>query len=334
MKVLTTFKPTQEDWDLIHRTWPDQITPIEADAQGEVGDDDAKDLLAIVGSMRGAHIDLVRRSPNLKVIHTLGHGIDALATPEWRDLILSRGIVVARANPASIPIAEYVLMSMIALSRRLIRIQDALLSHGDWSVDLKVQRSTGVLGGELYGKNLGLVGYGNIGREIEARARAFGMRVGALVRRSPDPDTSLDFFALSPEDFLSQCDYVVLCAPLTDETRGLIDARRISMMRDGAYLINISRGPIIDEGAVHAALVSGKLAGVGLDVWDREEIPGPLEGYPSPYRFDGLNVVATPHYCGATQESRGRAIAAVGANLRHLLNGEPLENTADFQRSY
>jgi phosphoglycerate dehydrogenase-like enzyme len=248
-------------------------------------------------------------------------------------VLRGRGVVVARANPASIPIAEFTIMNMIALSRRVIRTHRALAERGDWSTDLKLQRATGVLGGELFGKTLGLVGYGNIGHEIHQRARAFGMTVGAFVRRQHE-GTGLDFQCEELAGFLARCDYVVLCLPLTPMTRHLLDAQSIGWMKDGAYLLNISRGPLADEGAVHDALRSGKLAGAALDVWDVEERGEALRGYPSRYAFHDLNVVMTPHYSGATREARERALAAVGRNLRHLIDGAPIENAVDIERGF
>jgi phosphoglycerate dehydrogenase-like enzyme len=344
MQVMLTFQPGPDDWPLIERSWPAEVTPVMrrpspavdggAEAPGPVTlVDDVDDVEALVGHMRGAQLELVRRATRLRLIHTLGHGVDALLSAESRELLRGRDIVVARANPASITIAEFTIMNMIALSRRVISVHTALVQRGDWSTDLKAQRSTGVLGGELHGKVLGLVGYGNIGREIHVRARAFGMTVGALVR-SRHAGTDLHFQCQDVADFLGRCDYVVLCAPLTPATRHLIDAGRIALMKDGAYLLNISRGPLIDEGALHDALRSGKLAGAALDVWDVEEQGGPLTGYPSAHLFHNLNVVMTPHYSGATRESRERAFTAVGRNLRRLLDGEPLHDVVDLDRGF
>lgn len=344
MQVLLTFQPASEDWPIIEGSWPAEVTPVmrrpSPAAGGTAGVpgpvalvDEVDEVGALVGHMRGAQLELVRRATRLRLIHTLGHGVDALLAAECRELLRSRDILVARANPASITIAEFTIMNMIALSRRLISVHTALVQRGDWSTELKARRSTGVLGGELYGKVLGLVGYGNIGHEIHVRARAFGMTVGALVRR-PHAGAGLDFQCEDVAGFLGRCDYVVLCAPLTPATRHLIDAGRIALMRDGAYVLNVSRGPLIDEGAVHDALRSGKLAGAALDVWDVEERGGPLAGYPSAYTFHDLNVVMTPHYSGATRESRERAFTAVGRNLRRLLDGEPLHDVVDLDRGF
>jgi len=345
MKVLLTFQPGPDDWPLIARSWPAEVMPVMLRSSRAADDsgtdvpspvtlvDEVDDVEAFVGHMRGAQLDLVRLAARLRLIHTLGHGVDALLSTEARALLCSRDIAVARANPASITIAEFTIMNMIALSRRVISVHSALVQRGDWSTHAKARRSTGVLGGELYGKVLGLVGYGNIGHEIHVRARAFGMTVGALVRRQ-HASTGLDFQCQDVADFLGRCDYVVLCAPLTPTTRHLINAERIARMKDGAYLLNVSRGPLLDESALHDALRSGKLAGAALDVWDVEERGGPLAGYPSAHVFHDLNVVMTPHYSGATRESRERAFTAVGRNLRRLIDGEPLHDVVDLNRSF
>jgi phosphoglycerate dehydrogenase-like enzyme len=152
--------------------------------------------------------------------------------------------------------------------------------------------------------------------------------------RRERPESGLDFQSLDLEEFLGRCDYVVLCAPLTASTRHLINATSIAAMKDGAYLLNISRGPLVDEQAVHDALRTGKLAGAALDVWDVEEQAGPLAGYPSRHIFHDLNVVMTPHYSGATREGRQRALSAVGRNLRRLIDGEPIQDVVDLDRGF
>lgn len=335
MQVMLTFGPDADDWPVIEREWPADVDlvlprPTTASSEPESDEcparyvDDVAEVSVIVGPMRGATLETFRQAVRLKMVHTLGHGVDALQTGAVRDLLVERGVVVARANNAAIPISEFVLMNMIALSRRVMGMHSSLTQRGDWSPELKAQRASGVLGGELFGKTLGLVGYGAIGVEIHRRAKALGMTVGAYVRR-PRADADLDFQSRDLSDFLPRCDYVVLCLPLTPDTRHMIDARRIDLMKDGAYLVNISRGALVDESALHDALRSGKLAGAGLDVWEVEE-RGVMRGYPSPHPLHDLNVIMTPHYSGATREGRARALYAIGRNLQRLLAGDPIEN--------
>lgn len=340
MQVMLTFHPEPDDWPLIEREWPaaiDPVIPPPVNAEREIASsgparyaDDLAAVQVIVGHMRGAPLDTLRQAVGLKLIHTLGHGVDVLQTGAVRELLLDRGVVVARANNAAIPIAEFAMMNMIALSRRLLGMHAGLSQRGHWSAELKARRASGVLGGELHGKVLGLVGYGNIATELHQRARAFGMSVGAYVRRDR-PEAGLDFQSHDLPDFLGRCDYVVLCLPLTPDTHHLLDSRAIDVMKDGAYLLNISRGALVDEKSLHDALRAGKLAGAALDVWELEE-EGRMSGYPSPYPLHDLNVIMTPHYSGATQEGRVRALSAVGRNLHRLLDGAPIQNAVDLMQ--
>ena len=140
----------------------------------------------------------------------------------------------------------------------------------------------GGLGGELLGSTLGIVSFGSIGQEVYKRAKAFGMEVNALVKRPERLDRSAFDLAWvggadQLDELLARSRYVVLSLPLTAETRGMMDAGRFEAMQPGSYLVNISRGPVVDEKALYDALASGKLAGAALDVWcieESAEVPG------------------------------------------------------------
>lgn len=262
------------------------------------------------------------------MIHVLGHGTDGLLTAEDLAEVRARDIVVARSDPAAVCISEFVLMNMIALSRRVIPLHNALAQRGDWSNELWQRRGEGVLGGELYGSVLGIVGYGAIGAEVHVRARAFGMEVGAL-SRSPGrlSDAGLDFVGdwAGLERFLGKCDYVVLTLPLTPETRGMLGRTEFGWMKPGSYLVNVSRGPLLDEDALVDALTTGHLAGAALDVFEAEEAQG-RNLYPTRRPFQQLNTILTPHIAGATAEARFRALSVMGRNLSHLADGRPIVN--------
>ncbi|MGI6567463.1 MAG: NAD(P)-dependent oxidoreductase [Limnochordia bacterium] len=323
-KVMLTWRVSPEEQDIISKAWPTSIELVtEPDDEVE----------AAVGGMS---MDLLKELPNLRLVQTLGHGIDPMGESPLREELVKRGVVVARANPAAINIAEFVMMAMVALSRRVILMHNALALHGDWSFDRRRGRMQGSLGGELYGSTLGLVGYGAIGKEIHKRAEAFGMSVGVVTHDGTGVDSrSVDFLG-STEDLpklFSRSRYVVLCLPLTPATRGLVDERLISEMQDGSYLVNISRGPIVVEEALYQALKTGKLAGAALDVWSVEETRGPRE-YPIERPIHQYNVIMTPHYCGATKESRERALENAGRNLHRWLAGEELAGIANLERGF
>lgn len=168
---------------------------------------------------------------------------------------------------------------------------------------------------ELAGRTFGIVGYGRIGRAVARIAGAFGMRVIASTRTPRDPDGTAEFTSI--DAVFRESDVVSLHCPLTPETRGLVDARRLASMKSGSHLINTGRGPLVDEPALAAALESGHLAGAGLDVLSTEppRADNPLLRAP--------NCIITPHVAWATVEARKRLVAVAAANIRAFLDGRP-----------
>lgn len=335
MSVLLTWKVMSSERDYLDDVWPAGLERIE---QGTLTPEELATILpgvrAVVGFNSSVPQDLLPQMTSLELVHILGHGVDGILRSA--ELLQSRGVTVARANPADITIAEFVIANMITLSRRIIPMHIRLSHHGDWSEEIKARRGEGSLGGELYGATLGLIGYGGIAREVHTRAAAFGMSVGLLSRRPVHyADAGLDFLHSwdDVDAFLGRCQYVVLALPLTADTRHLIDADRLAAMRAGSYLVNISRGGLVDEDALHDALVSGQLAGAALDVFEVEESGGPRR-YPTSRPMHDLNVILTPHYASGTVEARWRSLRVVGQNLQRMLDGEPLVNVADFARGY
>lgn len=328
--ILLLWEPTDPEWQRIEATWPAEAEPVtRAELERRPGSAWSEVRVA-VGSMRAVDPPLLRQLPRLEFIHTLGHGVDMLLAGKTGRTLRARAIQVAKANAAGPAIAEFVIMSMILLSRRVLALHEALVQHGDWSRQLKERRGAGALGSEIRGSTLGLLGYGNIGREVAARARGMSMAVHAVVRH-PERIAHEQLEEAWPvnrlDDMLERCDYVALNLPLTDATRHIMDKRRFGAMSPGAYLTNIGRGRLIDERALFEALRSKRLAGAALDVW-YEERPR-FAGYPSRYPLHQFNVLMTPHYAGSTMESRARALAKVGENLRLWLSHEPLRDTVD-----
>jgi phosphoglycerate dehydrogenase-like enzyme len=198
----------------------------------------------------------------------------------------------------------------------------------------------------LIGKTLGVIGYGSAGMECARLARAVGMRVLAI-RRSASSSAAPERFAWAalaaraasdgreevlPTDaldrVLAESDYLVITAPLTPETRGLIGERELGLLKPTAFLVNVSRGAVVDETALIRALRDGRLAGAALDVFERE----PLEP-DSPF-FELPNVVVSPHMSGVFRDSWGPAVQVFRANLARYLNGQPLLNAVDRTRGY
>ena len=335
MGVLLAWKVMPKEREYLEQVWPSELTRYylqdmtEAELHGIV-----PEISAIVGFNSSIPQELFPAATSLRLVHILGHGVDGVFRS--KDLLRSRGVVVARANPGDITIAEFVFMQMIAVSRRVMPMHTRLVMFGDWSEEIKSRRGAGSLGGELYGSTLGLVGYGSIAKQIHPRASAFGMDVGLLSRRPERyEDAGLDFIDHwdDIDAFLGKCDYVVLALPLTDGTRNLIDADRLDAMKDGSYLVNISRGGLIDEHALHDALASGKLAGAALDAFEIE-LTGIRDGYPTRRPLHHFNVVLTPHYASGSVEGRYRSLRTVGENLQRMLDDEPIHNVADYDDGY
>ncbi len=251
-----------------------------------------------------------------RLIQQCGVGLEGVDLAAAR----ARGIWVANVpseqsgNAASV--AEHALLLILALLRRFPETQE------------NIRR--GVLGAPLglalEGRTVCLVGLGGVGRALARRLQPFGVRLLGVGRRAlPAAEREALCVALGLAHYypvaalhtaLAEADIVVLCVPLTDETRGLIDAAALACMRPSAYLINVARGPLIDYTALREALAMGRLAGVGLDVFWTEPIPpdDPLLQYP---------VIATPHVAGVTDRAYAGIAAAVAANVERLRRGQP-----------
>lgn len=166
---------------------------------------------------------------------------------------------------------------------------------------------------ELAGKTLGIVGFGRIGQQVGRVAHAFGMRVAATVRSPKSVDFPVDYLTL--DQLFRESDFLCLLCPLTDETRGLVNAARLASMKPTAYLINTARGPVVVEQDLADALNAGRIAGAGLDVLSSEP---PAAANPL---LQAKNCVVTPHYAWATREARTRLLDTAIANIRAFESG-------------
>ena len=276
----------------------------EAHAHGSIAD-----AQAIIASSRVRYdAELMDAIPSLQVISRTGIGLDNVSLPEAS----GRGIAVCHVpGGPTISTAEHAISLLLAVAKALPRTTEAMRSgRGDHFNDY-----TGV---ELNGLRLGIVGLGQIGRRVAVVARALEMEVAAY---DPfvDPEVARSVGAELEPDLgllLAGADAVSLHVPLTENTRGLLDAKRIAQMKQGAILVNTARGGLVDEGALLAALEGGHLRGAGLDVFDPEP---PESTNPLLRRSD---VIATPHIAGATGASRDRLWRAAIAQALQVLRGE------------
>ena len=171
---------------------------------------------------------------------------------------------------------------------------------------------------ELAGKRIGIVGFGRIGRRVAELAHAFGMKVSAATPNKNDAPAYPGFSWMESGELFSECDVVTLHCPLTGENAGMVDAETLALMKPSAYLINTSRGGLVDEAALAAALDSGQLAGAAVDVVSTEPIDSsnPL--------LVSRNCLITPHIAWATVEARQRLMRATSENIKAFLDGEPI----------
>ena len=257
---------------------------------------------------------------HLKLLHLPGAGIDAIDFS-----LVPRGTAVCNCFEHEIGIAEYILCAMLEWTIGLRRM-DGELRQRRWSGSYLC----GPAHGELFGKTLGIVGYGRIGREVARRARGFGMRITACTRTPHTNDEFADRVDSMErfDDLLAAADFIAVTSPLNDQTRGLFDRRAFAKMRSSAVIINIARGAIIDEAALYEALKERRIGAAIIDVWYQYPMQGQVEGpAPSSYPFHELdNVLMTPHASAWTDGLLPRRNRAIATNLNRLARGEPLLN--------
>ncbi|MGZ4301787.1 MAG: 2-hydroxyacid dehydrogenase [Gaiellaceae bacterium] len=279
----------------------DELGDVEVRALGEL-ESARPDVEALLVANEPVPVNLL---PELKLVANFGVGYDRLGIEELR----RRGIAVANTpGVLSAATADLTFALILAVRRRVVE-GDARVRRGEW----KGSWADGFLAEELTGSTLGIIGLGRIGQAVARRAQGFELRVLYAQRTRAETDLG-EFREL--DELLAASDLVTIHAPLTPETRGLLDARRLSLLRDGAAVVNTARGEIVDESALTAELVSGRLR-AGLDVFTHEpHVPGELLELP--------NVVLTPHLGSATRQTREAMTRLVVDNVLAFERGEPL----------
>ncbi|HEX6143971.1 MAG TPA: 2-hydroxyacid dehydrogenase [Geminicoccaceae bacterium] len=259
-------------------------------------------------------------APNLRLIHVPASGLDEIDFQAVPD-----GVPVCNAFEHDSGIAEHVLAAILQFAVDLPG-RDRRFRSGSWADSPRM----GAAGRpELTGQTLGCIGYGSIARAVATRARAFDMRIAAATRAprslDPEPDVLVGFDRIG--EVLEQADFLVIACPLTPATTGLIGPGEIDRMKRSLVLINVARGPIVDEQALFEALREERIAGAAIDVWYRYPSPGEPEPRPSSLPFHELdNVIMTPHCSGWTAELMRRRFAVIIDNIERLRAGRPLRN--------
>jgi glyoxylate reductase len=262
---------------------------------------DVEALVVVAEVVDGRRLDLL---PNLLIVANYGVGYDGVDV----EACTRRGVAVTNTPGVLDAATADLAFGLLLAARRRIVEGDRYVRDGRWGTDWA---EAVLLADEVSGATLGIVGLGRIGSAVARRARAFDMHV-LHTRRSPDPES------VALDDLLAEADVVSLHVPLTEETQGLIDARRLALMRDGACLVNTARGAIVDEEALVRELASGRLR-AGLDVFAHEpSVPRELLDLP--------NVVLTPHIGSGTGETRAAMTRVLVENLLAVRDGREPPN--------
>ena len=279
----------------------DELGDVEIRALAEL-ESARPDVEALLVANEPVPVDLL---PELKLVANFGVGYDRLGIEELR----RRGVAVANTpGVLSAATADLTFALILAVRRRVVE-GDARVRRGEW----RGSWADGFLAEELTGSTLGIIGLGRIGQAVARRAQGFELRVLYAQRTRAETDLG-EFREL--EELLAESDLITIHAPLTPETRGLLDVRRLALLRDGAAVVNTARGEIVDESALTAELVSGRLR-AGLDVFTHEpHVPEELLELP--------NVVLTPHLGSATRQTREAMTRLVVDNVLAFERGEPL----------
>lgn len=297
---------------------PPDVTVVHVDQDGVcAGDPSDAEAFARFWISREAFDRVLDATPRLRWVHTPSAGVDHVLTPK----LLARDITLTNsAGIHAIPIAEFVLAFMLDRVKRLPELHAAQQAQ-QWREELAIH--------ELYDATLLIIGLGGIGLAIAQRAAAFGMRVWGS-RRNPQPVPHVERVVGAAEwrTLLPDADYVVIAAPLTPETRRMINTAALRAMRSDAYLINIARGAIIDEAALLTALREQWIAGAALDAFETEPLPADSPFWSLP------NAFITPHCTWASPHMRRRAANLFLDNLQRYRSGLPLRNVVDKQHGY
>jgi D-3-phosphoglycerate dehydrogenase len=258
----------------------------------------------VVRSRTKVDAEVIESATRLKIIGRPGTGLDNIDLRAAN----ANGVEVVNSPEALVEaVAEHVIGLMLALARNIPEA-DASMKAGRW----EKERFVGV---ELKGKTLGIAGLGRIGRRVAEIARVLGMSLLGydVIEVSQETLASLGCRMVDLDTLFASADYITLHVPLTTETRHLVDPRRISLMKRSSFLINTSRGEVIDEPALVRALVAGEIGGAALDVFESEP--------PRPEVSAAPNLIMTPHIGGQTKDAQAMAVTIVGAKLNQFFAG-------------
>ena len=297
------------------RAVSDRVEVVRAGEKEEV----LKAMPEVEAVFGGLSRDMFRRAERLRWVQSWGAGVDGMLTPEF----VESGVILTSAKgTVGVHLSEHAMALLLGLTRGIAHA----VRRPTWASQRPIRDGAW----ELIDRTMGIVGLGGTGRDLAARAHAFGMRIIAV---DPEPVEVPDCVAACWRmdrfhDLLAGSDVVAVCAPLTPETEGMFDREAFRRMRRHALLINVTRGRIVDEAALVEALEQGVIGGAGLDVVPQEPLP---EDHPL-WRME--NVLITPHVAGGSPNRQDRIVGMFCENLRRLLAGEPLLGVIDKRKGY
>jgi len=317
-RVYVTRQIFPDALDLIEKSaglevWPDDEPPTPEQLQNALADVDG----ALINVMDRIDVALLDAAPNLKVLSQVAVGLDNIDIPEATKREILVGYtpgVLAKAT------ADLAFALLLAAARRVVE-SDKWVREGNWKIS---HHPMFWLGSEVNGSTLGIIGLGGIGLETAKRGLGFDMKIIYYSRtRKPDLEAEYGFEYAERDRVLAESDFLSLHVPLTPETHHCIGEKQLKKMKPTAILVNMSRGPVVDTGALYKALTKGWIAGAGLDVFDPEPIPA---DHPI-LSLD--NVVVLPHIGSASNRSRREMCFLAARNLLAGLKGERLEQCAN-----
>ncbi len=319
MKIMIT--PREHIWPVITTEQLDRIRATGVEEIVVAGDRETqlreiRDCDALIGSIDP---ELFEHAGQLRWVQALTSGADAYLFPEFveSDVILTteKGLVGPH-------LADHAMALLLALTRSIVTARDIRR----WEERGPMRRANR----ELTGMTAGLIGLGGTGKATAERARAFGITCLAIDPDVTEAPEGVDLLG-GPEkliDMAARCDILFVCCPKAPGTLNMVNAEVLAALKPNGYVINVTRGGVIDEDALMAAIDSGHLFGAGLDVVAEEPLPAdsPLWSYD--------RIIITPHIAGASQFRIGRIIERVFTNIQHFRNGEPLEGVIDKHKGY
>lgn len=264
-------------------------------------------------------LDELKKAKNLRWLNLPSAGAD-----NYTDVnaYVNKDIILTNSSGVyGLPIAEHVFAMILSFNRNLQEYA-YLKEKKSWEMILNTK--------DFYGSTVGIIGFGDIGKEIAIRAKAFGARVLVVKRKPSQVPEYVDELYITEEidQVLKQSDYIVLTLPATKNTKGIISRDRINIMKPGAYLVNIGRGELIDQEALIEALRENKIGGAGLDVMTPEPLPADSPLWELP------NVIITQHSSGLSVGNDTRRVKLFADNLKRYVNNEKLVNIVDFTEGY